>query len=287
MRDLLSRSICLTLFALAVPTAAQAVTQVFNVGAADVAGLQPTVDAFRAAAGDLNPNDPANGDPNGRRQIDWDAAPDAVADPNAFPPDFFNGAASPTARGIEFQETGGTDGFLLSATAASGQPVRFGFGGDFTAFSEERLFSPVGGTTFDVVFFDPADQTTRAQTRGLGVIFTDVEQPGSTTMTFFDRSGAVIAAETAVTSGNGGFTFVGVLFDLPDVFRVAIDAGNTPLVGNGLLGPSDGVEDGVVMDDFIFGEPVVVAAVPTPASGLLLASLVGLFLLRRRRVGRA
>ena len=289
MLDRLSIRCAALILAAAPLTQAQAIT-VFNAVAADAAGIAPTVDAFRAAAGALNPNDPVNGDPAGRRQIDWDGAPDAVSDPNPFPRDFFNGDAAPRARGIEFRETGATAGFLLSATEASGQPVRFGFGGDLSTFSPERLFTPVGGTTLDVIFFDPADQTTPATVRGLGVIFTDVEVAGSTTMTFFDQGGNVLAQETAGTSGNGGFSFVGVLFDTPDVFRIAIDAGNTPILGNGLLGASSGAEDLVAMDDFIFGEPIAVASVPLPATlPPLLAglALVALGLRRRGAAGRA
>lgn len=267
-------------------TGAHAVT-VFSAVASDVAGITPTVDAFRLAAGALNAFEPVNGDPAGRRQIDWDAAPDGVSDPNEFPPDFFNFNSAPRARGIEFEATGAATGFRLSATEASGTDVRFGFGGDLTAFSEERLFSPIGGTTFDVLFFDPSDQTTPATTRGLGVIFTDVEVAGSTTMTFFDQSGAVLSQQTAETSGNAGFSFLGVLFDDPDVFRVAIDAGNTPLVANGLLGPSSGQEDLVVMDDFIFGEPIAVdQVVPLPPALLTFLGALAMLGVAAGRRGR-
>lgn len=240
---------------------------IFSAAGADAAAIQPTVDGFRAALGDLNPNEPANFS-GGRRQIDWDAAPDAVSDPNPFPGNFFNADFAPRARGIEFRETGDTTGFLLSSTEASGQPVTFGF--DFEVFSEERLFSPVGGTTFDVLFFDPANPENAALSSGLGVVFSDVGLDDSVTMSFFDIDGVLLAEESA-QAFDGGLSFLGIVFDDPIVASISFDVGNNRfLVENGVF-DGDG-DDAVVMDDFIFGEPTPVAPVPLPPAVLLLAT---------------
>src|SRR3990172_5278393 len=58
--------------------------------------IQSTVDTFRA---DLGPNNGTGPGPfvGGRREINWDAVPDAVASPNAFPGNFFSQAAAPRA----------------------------------------------------------------------------------------------------------------------------------------------------------------------------------------------
>ncbi|MEM1130180.1 MAG: hypothetical protein AAGH83_06625, partial [Pseudomonadota bacterium] len=125
---------------------------IFSDSGQSAADIQDTVDAFRSALDPFNPPNPVAGDPQGCRQIDWDAAPDAVSDPNAFPGDFFNFNAFPRARGIEFQSKagpGGADGFQLSSTEASGEPIEFGRDDDFTVFSPERLFAPTGGNLFD------------------------------------------------------------------------------------------------------------------------------------------
>ncbi|MEL6242379.1 MAG: VPLPA-CTERM sorting domain-containing protein [Pseudomonadota bacterium] len=247
--------------------------------AADPAGLASTVEIFRNGIGPLNGNNPVNEDPNGRRQIDWDAAPDAVSDPNAFPGDFFNFSASPRARGIEFIPTGSTTGFQLSSTAASGEPVAFGFPDDFNPFSEERMFTPIDGNTFDVQFFDPVDQVTPAASRGLGIVFNDVEVEGSTTFEIFDAEGNLIDSQNVPITGNGGLSFVGFVFDDPIIASASITAGN-------VSGPDFDGEDRVVMDDFIFGEPIPinVAPIPLPASALLLGgAILGLSALRRRR----
>ncbi|ARE39132.1 hypothetical protein RGUI_0991 [Rhodovulum sp. P5] len=257
------------------PLAANAgVLNVFSANEDTAAALTPTVDAFRAALGTLNSNDPVNGDANGRRQINWDAAPDAVSDPNAFPGDFFNANVAPRARGIEFRAAGNTTGFQLSSTAASGEPVEFGFPAGFTFFSAERLFTPVGDTVFDVVFFDPADQVTQAVTRGLGVVFTDVESNTGATMSFYDIDDTLLYEQNVLSGSNASLSFLGVTFTDAEVARVRINAGIEGF-------------DSIVMDDFIFGEPVAATnAVPLPASlAFLPAGLAALGLMRRRRPG--
>lgn len=261
------------LAALSVLPAHAGVLNVFEANTNTAAELQPTVDAFRDALGPNNGNAPAAGDPFGRRQINWDAAPDNVSDPNPFPGDFFNADVNPRARGIEFVPTGDTTGFELSSTAASGEPVEFGFDVGFTFFSAERLFTPIGGETFDVLFFTPEDQTTPAAVRGLGVVFTDVEAAfgSGASMAFFGEDDELLFEKGVLPGEDGGLSFLGVVFDSHEVLRVSITAGI-------------GGIDSVVMDDFIFGEPVAVSAdVPLPLpAGFLMAGLAGLAFLRRR-----
>lgn len=265
------RAVALALSTALISTTAQAaVMDVFTDHADTAAGIQDTVEEYRDALGPLNAPAPVNGDPNGRRQINWDAAPNPVSDPNAFPGDFFNADSAPRARGIEFQGVGTTDGFLLSATEASGVPVEFDTPDGFTFFSAERMFTPVGGTEFDVVFFDPANPAERALTRGLGVVFTDVERSG-TTMSFFDSSDSLLWEGEAIAGNNASLSFLGAIFDDAEVARVRINAGI-------------GGFDQVVMDDFIFGEPIPASPVPLPAPALmLLGGLAGLGALKSRK----
>src|SRR5262249_57502147 len=61
-------------------------------------GIQATVDAYRADLGTLNPNVPGSFG-SGRREINWDAVPDAFAAPNNLPANFFD-VNSP--RGVVF-----------------------------------------------------------------------------------------------------------------------------------------------------------------------------------------
>ncbi len=269
----------------------------FMATGATAADIQATVDDFRNALGPLNANDPVNGDPQGRRQINWDAAPDAISDPNPFPGDFFNFNAAPRARGIEFGVDpstaafpGAATGFELSSTAASGQPVRFGFGNELQAFSEERLFAPTGGTLFDVFFFDPADQTTAAGSRGLGIVFVDNDQtPFSAGMRLFDGAGNAFRTLFAPQSPDGGLSFLGIIFDENVIARASVFAGFDPIDS---ATPTSFANESIfqefaAMDDFIFGEPVAgaaIAPVPLPASmWMMISVLLGGFGLRRMR----
>lgn len=241
---------------------------VFSATGSDAASIQSTVDDFRNALGALNAPEPVNA-PGGRRQINWDAAPDAISDPNPFPGDFFNFPAAPRARGIEFQATGSTKGFELSATEASGTPKAFGKEDDFLRFSEERLFRQVGGDTFDAVFYDPAKPEEKATSTGLGVVFSDVEVADNIFMEFFDLYGNSLAKKAVEPfrigqkDGEGGLSFLGLIFDDPLVSKVSFSFNQYAY-------------DDAVMDDFIFGEPIPVGAVPLPASVLFLLGGFGI-----------
>ena len=173
---------------LACTTNTQALTTFTDAGD-DAADIQATVDAFRDALGALNAPEPVN-NPGGRRQINWDAAPDAISAPNAFPGDFFNFSASPRARGAEFTTPG--TGFQLSATAASGEGIEFdnidpSYSGLFDTFSAERLFTPLGSVVTIAEFFSPSDQTTPATTRGFGAVFSDVDFTDISRIDYFDE----------------------------------------------------------------------------------------------------
>lgn len=236
---------------------------VFATSGATPAEIQSTVDDFRAALGDLNPFLPESF-AGGRREINWDGVPDAISDPNLFPGATFNGAAPGTARGLVSIPTGASTGLSVSASLASGVPIEFGEDEEYTPFSPEKLFEPVGGSTLDNLLFDPSDQTTPATTTGFGVVFTGLPSEVAPTMTFFGRGGGILAQESVAITSDAGLAFLGVLFDDPDIARVAIDVG-----------------DEAVMDDFLYGEP---APIPLPAGlPLLAAGLAGLVGIRRLR----
>ena len=238
------RSLSLTLAAAAsasvlVPAAAHADGTKRTAAGADPASIQSAVDAFRA---DLGGNNNGGGAPaaSGRREINWDGVPDSAADPNPFPGGFFLG------RGLQL-DTSGT-GFKVSAKASSGTPVRFD-NPEFQAFSQERLFSPIGSTTYDSHFFVPGTATP-ATTNGFGAVFTDVDTPGSAKIEYFDPAGALIDTVAVPTSPNGGLSFAGESFNAGErVARVRVTSGTTTTL------TSDGGADAVVQDDFLYGEP--------------------------------
>jgi hypothetical protein len=119
----------------------------------------------------------------------------------------------------------------------------------FQTFSEERLFSPVGGSNLVVITFFVPGTDIPAAVRGFGAVYTDVDT-AHTAFKYFDKDGNSLGSfETPIA--DNGLSFLGVAFDEAIVFRVEVK------YGTGALGPNDG-EGGVdvaVMDNFIYGEP--------------------------------
>jgi len=212
------------------------------------ASIQADVDAFRASLGLLNAN-VAGSFGSGRREINWDGVPDALAAPNGLPANFFN-VNSP--RGVVFSTPG--SGFEVSGNAGIA-PIEFDninatYSASFQTFSAQRLFSAIGSNVTDVNFFVPGS-TTASSTSGFGAVFTDVDLGAGTSIEYFDQNGNLMGTAYAPVANNG-LSFIGVRFDAGErVGRVRITSGNAA------LGPNESsTVDVVAMDDFIYGEPV-------------------------------
>lgn len=262
-------------------TQSQAAT-LFNGTGADTDAILGSVNAFKSALGNgsTTPNAATNTNfADGFRAINWDAAPDAVSSPNNFPGGFFNTDFSPRARGMSFS-TAGT-GFVLSATVASGVGTNFSnlnasYATEFTTFSTERLFSPIGSNILDVLFFDPTNPTQGALVDGFGAIFTDVDVANQSRIEFYDVNDNLLTTAFADPLDKG-LSFTGAHFDTEG----EILARARVFLGNANLGANDGIgSDVVVLDDFIAGEMV---AIPEPSSTLLLVSAGFLAISRRKR----
>ena len=260
--------------------AVQADPVTFEAAGANAAAITASRDAFRAAIGGGTVAG-ANGSFGGvRREINWDGVPDMFSDPNALPANFFN-VNSP--RGVVFSTPG--TGFLVSANAGAISPILFGFPNDFQVFSAQRLFSAVNSNITDVQFFLPGTSTATT-TSAFGLVFVDVEVANSTRLDFFDLQNNLIFSRTALVGGNQGLTFLGGVANAGELIaRVRITSGANTLVANGVLGNQ--IDDIVVMDDFLYAEPLAIGAVPEPQSyALMLAGLglVGWVARRRKRV---
>jgi len=273
-------SIAVLFTAAAAPLHAALVT--FSASGNNASDIQTTVDNFRTSLGTLNAN-VAGSFGAGRREINWDGVPDGSSAPNNLAANFFN-VNSP--RGVVFSTPG--TGFQVSATAASGTPIEFGnlnatYPDLFATFSPQRLFTALGSNIVDINFFIPGS-TTAAFTPGFGAVFSDVDVANATSIQFFDLANVSLGTIFAPSiTGNQTLSFLGGVFNAGEqVGHVRITSGNAA------LGPleSPPAVDLVVMDDFIYGEPRILAAVPEPAAAIPL--MLGLLLIAgfRRGAGR-
>ncbi len=241
----------LAVLAMASPASAQVTVR--SGSGASPAAIVAVRDQFRTdLGGGTTPG--AGGSFGGlRREINWDGVPAASATPNAMALDFFN-VTSP--RGVVFS-TPGTGVHVSAGTSdPSGSPIEFGnfnpaYVTAFQSFSPQRLFSPVGSNIFDVQFFLPGTNVP-AEVTGFGLVLTDVDVAGATTVRLFNANGTSIAVLSAPTLDQG-LSFVGGLVGPSDprIARVRITLGNAVL---GAVDNNAGT-DVVVTDDFIYGEP--------------------------------
>ena len=248
---------------------ANATPLTFSASGSNTAGIQSTVDAFRADLGVLNPN-VSGSFGSGRREINWDGVPDGFSAPNLLPSNFFN---SNSPRGAVFTSSGG--GFEVSANSGVA-PVRFSnidasYSAQFQTFSAQRLFTSLTTNVYDVTFFVPGTGTA-ALTRGFGAVFADVDLPDVSSIAFFDVNNALLDTLFVPPGPDHGLSFLGADYGAPVISRVRITNGNA------VLGSPESGNDLVVVDDFVFGEPV-----PEPASlALLTMGVLGLRFFRRR-----
>ncbi len=259
-RALLARGV-MALFAVTLtpPAVSFAAPVTFAASGKTPASIQAKVESFRNF---LGANNGIGGSfQGGRREINWDGVPDAIAAPNNMPANFFN-ANSP--RGAVFFTPG--SGFQISANAGIA-PIEFdnllpNASRIFTVFSPQRLFTALNSTVVEVLFFVPGTHRP-ATTKGFGAVFTDVDRKEGTKIEFFDVNGALLTTVAAPPAkGNETLSFAAAGFNAGEqVYLVRITSGNVelgdrretgfPELGNILeRGP-----DLVVMDDFIYGEP--------------------------------
>ncbi len=214
----------------------------------DSASIAAKLAEFRTAlGGNLNaPNAPPAD--SGRREINWDGAPAALTNVDTFPANFFNVTSK---RGAVYS----TPGTGLRVDSTNFAAVNAGLGAQFAFFSAKKLFMPVGSNQVNVEF-KVVGTTTNGLVNGFGVVFTDVDRPGSTTVEFFDANDVRIAVLVAPNhSGAQLLSFTGAVFAAPIVARVRITSGDAALTATIIDVSAGGASDLVVMDDFLYGEP--------------------------------
>lgn len=280
-----------TLLGLASTAAAAPI--VFEVGGSNAASIQATVDAFRAALGNPNNGNAPGPLAGGRREINWDGggnnfATTAPATPFDVFLDLRGGRFATPGTGLT--QAPPTADLAQDPSGAGGLAGLFGnpsYGATFGTFSAERLFVPVGSNLTDGFFFVPGTAGgAQATVAGFGAVFTDVDLPDATQIRFFDAGDGLLFERFVLpaTVADAGLSFLGVVFDAGEsIARVRITTGNSALGPND--NPTGGV-DVVAMDDFLYGEPVALQAVPEPTAAALFLGGIGLLLLAIGARGR-
>jgi hypothetical protein len=251
MRKLHIAGLAAVLLALGPGSTAGAAPVVTQAQGPNAASITPAVDQFGNDLGALNGGGPPA--PSGRRQIVWDGVPAPRQSPSFMPENQFRNVGAlfttPTL-GAGFQVSGVNDFANLNAT----------YGTAFEAFSLPRVFAPVGSTITDTTFVVPGSDT-EAETNGFGVVFSDVDLQGSSSIELFDAGGDSLGSFPVPPAGNSNatFSFLGVRFDAGErIARARITSGAAPLLES--ASPNDvtqgGAADLVVMDNFIYGEPL-------------------------------
>jgi hypothetical protein len=244
---------------------------VFQAAGPTVTAIQGSVDQYRAALGGLNNLNTPGPLNSGRREINWDGGSTTNQNTTVSGNPF---AGFLITRGALFTTPDGT-GFVQAP--ASADPTQFppgglaglfnnpGYATSFAPFSPSRLFSAIGSNITDVEFFQPGGGNLRATTNGFGAIFSDVDLPNgsgpgekrgnrksSTLIEYFGAHDELLFSSFVPASpGDRGQSFFGVVFSDARIARVRITSGNVA------PGADDsGNQDVVMMDDFLYGEPI-------------------------------
>jgi PEP-CTERM motif len=239
------------------------------------AEIADVVTQFRNLFGANNGNDAGGPFTGGFRNVNWDGL---GLPETGLPGGFFNGGAA--RRGLFMSTPAPGVGFLISSNLGGDfGNINADYPASFQPFSGARIFAAAGSTVIDNSFFVPSSPTTAASVSGFGVVFTDVDILGSTTLEFFDLNGVSLGIFNAPVMDNG-LSFIGVSFDAGElVGSVSITSGNAALSGTAVDVP--GTIDVVAMDDFMYSEPQ--AVVPEPGTTALILLGVGSVAALRRR----
>ena len=239
----------LTAFAVGAPANAAPKFAVTEATGANAAAIQPAVTSFRTDLGSATCA--AN---SSCRNIGWDGVPDERSDPAFMPEGQFRAAGALfTTPGTGVQVSGDTMTPFADPDLTDFGETNPTYVDEFEAFSAPRLFTSIGSNVIETRFVVP-NTDTPADTNGFGVVFSDVDVEGPTTMQYFNAKGKSLGTFTVpATAGQQTFSVLGVIFDKKRIARV--------LITQGTRGIAPGVDDAppatdlVVTDDFMFGFP--------------------------------
>lgn len=200
----------------------------------------------------LGPVNITIGKTSGRREINWDGVPDSL-NGKKLPANFFNpteaGASESLQRGAVYASA---DVAMVSATKFS--EINAQASTEFASFSGNKTFAVIG-TTLWPVSFKVAGTSTDASVKAFGAVFSDVDKTNSTYIEFYSDQRSLGRFFVPPHDNNSNFSFLGVYF--PNAAITEVQVGHEGRLSDGEKDISQGgAKDLVVLDDFIYSEPL-------------------------------
>lgn len=213
--------------------------------------IDSAVTAFRALLGEPRNGGAVPPAAGGRREVNWDGVPPRFDNiDSGLPSDFFN---TTVPLGAVMLAPGGTRND--SSRFADIEPTNRS---EFVPFSAPKLFAPTAGNVVEVRFRIPG-RTTPATVRGFGAVFADVDLAGRTTLDVRDvRDRRIALLVVPPRTAGASSSFAGVVFPTAMVAAVRITLGTGALEPRRRDLSQGGRHDLVVLDDFLYAEPVAI-----------------------------
>lgn len=211
--------------------------------------INEKLNAFRNTLGTENFT---TGQTTGRREINWDGVPDNMTGIK-LPNDFFNPTetSSPESRKRGLLYAASSDAMVSKTSFAE---VNTEAASEFSPFSGNKSFAVVNALEWPVEF-RVSGTNTAATIKGMGIVFSDVDKANSTFIEFFEDNTSLGKYYAAPHDPSGTYSFLGVYF--PNGKITSVKVGHEGMLASGEKDITQGGnKDLVVLDDFIYSEPL-------------------------------
>ena len=195
----------------------------------------------------------APGAVGGHREINWDGVPDSLLG-KPLPNDFFNPVGTDASqasrqRGLHYEAVGQ---FMVSNNVFTS--VNSLAASEFRSFSGGNTFANVNSSLWQI---DPrvAGEATPATIKGMGIVFSDVDLDNSTSIEFFDDTKSLGKFFAPRHDNISSFSFLGVYFKNEKATKVRVSHDGFLSSGEKDIS-SGGTHDLIILDDFLYDEPV-------------------------------
>jgi hypothetical protein len=214
--------------------------------------IENDVNKFRQLLGD--PLNTVTGVTTGRREINWDGVPDSLVG-KKLPDDFFNpteaGAPVARQRGLAYLPGGGE--FRISNTSFADLNAQAA--AQFSSFSGTKTFANISSNLWPVDF-QVAGQLKAASVKGFGAVFSDVDLNNSTSLEFFNGTKSLGKYFVPPHNTTSSFSFLGVYFKNGETITRVLVSHKGFLSGGSKDVTDNGPDDLIVLDDFLYSEPI-------------------------------